>query len=544
MWFLGNASGHDFQFHMASWLDVSGQWREGILYPRWAEWANFGFGEPRFVFYPPLSWLLGAALGVVLPWKLVPGIFIWIALVVGGLGMWRMAREWLTPPQAVTAALLYAVNPYHLIIVYYRSDFAELLASAIFPFLIWRVLRVMRDGWSGAPALAVTFSLAWLTNAPGAVIATYSLALILVVCAVYNRNYRPLVAGGVAMACGFGLAAFYILPAAFEQRWVQISQALVTLLEPKDNFLFTHSADPEFLLFNWKVSTVAVAVILIVAIAAILVARRGKRLGPVWWTVLALGAASVVMMVPASIVLWRLLPQLAFVQFPWRWMGPLGFAFAFFVGAAPVRRATQLAAWGSMGILLTALAGAMVSDCWWDSEDIPVLAGGIHSGNGYEGTDEYQPVGADRYGLPGSDIAYGDPPGPPTPQIEVVDAGTGKLVAAQNAAGITRWTAERREFSYDATKPAIVAVRLLRFPAWRATIDGAPADTTAAGETGQLLVKIPEGRHEVLLRFVRTPDRSAGGLISIVFMLVVGGWWIVVKREHQPGNTMHEKAAN
>jgi hypothetical protein len=408
MLFLGTASGPDFQFHLASWLDVAGQWREGILFPRWAEWANWGFGEPRFIFYPPASWFLGATLGSVLPWKMAPGAFIWLALVFAALTMWRLAREWLPPRQALTAGILYAVNPYHLVVVYYRSDFAELLASALFPLVVLGALRVTRDGWVRVPGLALAFALVWLSNAPAAVIATYSLSLMLLVGCAIARDARPLLAGATAMVGGFGLAAFYILPAAWEQRWVQISQALTENLRPAQNFLFTHSNDPEFVLFNWKVSAVALGTILITALAAVFAARQRRTFGQLWWTLLALAAASAFLMFPPSLFLWQHLPKLQFVQFPWRWLLPLDVAFAFFVAAILQTPRKQWLGWVAILLATGAIGTTFVKGTWWDSEDIPVLMNAIRSQHGYEGTDEYEPLGSDRYQLPGQPPASAD----------------------------------------------------------------------------------------------------------------------------------------
>ena len=137
----GSPSGHDFEFHMFSWMEVLGQWKQGIIYPRWASLAHWGYGEARFLFYPPASWTVGAALGALLPWKLVPGAYSWLALTLAGVSMYRLAREWVPAQDALFAAALYAVNPYHLLIVYWRSAFAELLAAALLP-LGWRIM-----GW-------------------------------------------------------------------------------------------------------------------------------------------------------------------------------------------------------------------------------------------------------------------------------------------------------------------------------------------------------------------------------------------------------------
>ena len=139
--FLGTPSGHDFEFHLYSWLEVLAHWRHGIIYPRWAGLAHFGYGEPRFVFYPPASWLLGGVISRIVPWAIASPVYIWVVLVTAGSSMFALARRWVQRRDATFAAVLYAVNPYHLVIVYWRSAFAELLAASLVPLLLLLVLK-------------------------------------------------------------------------------------------------------------------------------------------------------------------------------------------------------------------------------------------------------------------------------------------------------------------------------------------------------------------------------------------------------------------
>lgn len=532
MFFLGNASGHDFGFHLESWLDVAGQLREGILYPRWAEWANWGFGEPRFIFYPPASWMLGAGLGSVLPWRMAPGAFIWLALILAGLSMSRLAREWLPAAQAAIAAVLFAVNPYHLVVVYYRSDFAELLASALFPLMIWGALRVIRDGWRSMPALAMVFAAIWLSNAPAAVIATYSLALLLAVGCIVRRSARALVPGATAMACGVGLAAFYIFPAAYEQRWVQIKEVLALNLRTELNYLFTHATDPEFVFFNWKVSGVALGVMMITGIAAVFAARRRRESPELWWMLLALGAASALLMFPLSVLLWRYLPELQFVQFPWRWLVPLDVVYAFFFAAALGRSRRPWIWCAALAVVIAGTATAIVRDAWWDSEDIPVLSDAIARGNGYEGTDEYAPLGCDRYSLPGVDPSQPEAVPPPTPRLAIAGPKSGDWVHESGVRQhIHTWTAERRVFVVETKHPENIAVRLLDYPAWEIQTDGKPVEATPLGNTAQLAFPLPAGTHRVEIRFARTWDRSAGIGVSALSAIALLGFGFVSRRK-------------
>lgn len=529
--FLGNPSGHDIQFHLSSWMDVARQWHEGIIFPRWSEWANWGYGEPRFIFYPPISWLLGASLGSLLPWKMVEGAMIWLTLVAAGVSMWIFAREWLSGPAAVVAAVLFAADPYHLVTLYYRSDFAELLAAALFPLLFWSAIHVARRERRYVPALAVAFAAIWLCNAPAGVMATYSTVLLLVVICIVERKPAGLLWGGLALFAGFALTSFYLFPAAYEQRWVQIAGALTTSLQPPHNFLFAHNNELGFVQFNARVTRVAMGMIVAAVVAGVLFARRFRHSRALWWTLVSAAVVSVFVMFPPSLFLWRLLPKLWFVQFPWRWLGVLAVPLALFIaGAADSFRKR----WAFALVFLIAAAAVItcatliIQDAWWDGKDAAYIAREIQAAHGFDGMDEYTPLGSTHWDLPGAPQTDDkDAPIPPaTPRVEEEDPDSGDVVPAKDATvSYQLWSAEHRTFNVDAKRDISIDLRLLNYPAWVVRVDGARVQPGYEPDTGQMVLPLTAGNHRIDLLFRRTWDRTLGGIVSLfaaAFLLFFG----------------------
>jgi hypothetical protein len=525
---LGNATGHDFQYHAASWLDAAGQWKEGIVYPRWTEWADYGFGEPRFIFYPPFSWMLGASLGSVLPWNHVPIFFIVLAQTFAGLSAFALARRMLPRRAALFCVAFYAANPYALLIVYMRSDFAELLANAFFPLLFLLVLQIcelVERPASKAPQklarltivwFAVVFAAIWLSNAPAGVIASYSSFAVFGFAAFTRKSWQPLVRGMAGLALGFGLAGFYILPAAYEQRWVNIGQALSAGLLPTENFLYTVINDPEHTLFNWIASTIAILLMVLTGLAA-LRARKEQNSDSsvertVWLTLLLLAGLATLLMLRFTSPLWAVLPKLRFVQFPWRWMSLLAVVFAVFAGSAMGRRR-----WGwAWAVITFALIGGtavvLVQRGWWDTQDIPALRAAIANGEGYDGTDEYDPAGDDHTNLPTK-----------SPKAIVMDTDSIPGPNSIPKIRVERWSPEDKEVAVSSREPFFLGLRLLNYPAWRAEVNGSAVTPRSGDDYNQMIVPVPTGESHVSVRFVRTLDRTLGGGLSLLSALVALG---------------------
>jgi 6-pyruvoyl-tetrahydropterin synthase related domain len=521
---LGSASGHDFEFHVASWLDVAYQWQHGIFYPHWTAWTNNGFGEPRYIFYPPLSWMLGAALSLILPSSWVPAAFILLTQTLAGLSAFLLLRRLVSPKAACLGAVFYAANPYALLVTYIRSDFAEQLACAIFPLLLLAALRLadlLRDEkpkLSSIPRFALLFAAVWLCNAPAGVIASYSMALVFAWAVLQRRSWKIALRSAAALALGFGLAAFYLIPAAYEQRWVNIAQALSSGLLPSQNFLFTALDDVEHTWFNWISSFCALLLILLAASTA-LASRKFTRNAAssssrsLWEAMLLLGTAATILMLRFSAPLWNLLPKLRFVQFPWRWMSFLAVVCCCFFAAAVERRRGWL--WFALYVAFAVpLAFFLTQNTWWDPDEMSTQKAAITSGTGYEGVDEYDPVGDDHLDLPKhAPLAAVLPASPDEPTVP----------APKAKIDVQLWQPENKKIFVETTEPARIAVRLLNYPAWRVTVNGQFVTPQRPDDVDQMIVPIAGGKSEIQIRFARTPDRTGGMALSAFSVLICIG---------------------
>lgn len=527
---LGNASGHDVSFHMASWLDAASQWKQGVIFPRWTEWANFGFGEPRFIFYPPLSWLFGALLGTIIPWKVVAPVFIACVQMFAGISAYALLRRLAGSRfSALLGAACFAANPYSLLIIYMRSDFAELLAIAIFPVLFLATLQVTgffgfenRDLPRCIGNFAIPFCAVWLANAPAAVIATYSVMLLFAIATLQQRSVVSLAGGGAGIGLGFGLAAFYWIPAFYEQRWVNISGILAGGLTPTENFLYAKTADAEHDAFNRIASNIAVLLIFWVLCAAIAAwrtdATRSHLRLRLFLPISVLAAVATVLMLPVTTFFWKYLPELRFLQFPWRWMSILALCAVIFTAAS----ARGWLRWAWIAVATTAMVGSgtyVAKHSWWDSDDMPALQAAMADGSGFEGTDEYDPAGDDRTDLPQK-----------TPRAKFLAGTADSGEHRDSKIVVEKWSAEHRWLRVVVPVPGKLALRLLNYPAWRVTLNGAGASAERPKGSGQMIISIPAGESELHVDFSRTADRAIGGWISIASF--AGSIFVLFRKRH------------
>jgi len=588
----GNSCGHDFDVHLVSWLDCVNAWHHGIPYPHWAPSPNYGAGEPRFVFYPPLTWMLGAFLGLILPWHFAPIALTFIILAATGLATRALALEALDDLPATLAGCAALFSTFTLFTAYERAAFPEFAGGFWLPLIVLFAMRDRRKspcpilsrflrkggkpqistdrlppvpsiwgpGSEAAPTrslliqalngstarLALALAGAWLSNLPLGVMAGYLLASIALVCAFVNKSWAPLFRAAIATVLGLGLAAIYWLPAALERNWVDIKQATE---DPgynfENNFLFAHSANPLLALHDQilrQVSWIAVSMIA-VAIAAIMISwLRGtlpiaKSAAHRWWiSVAAIPVLVCFFLFPISRPLWYLLPEMRFLQYPWRWLEAVEAPMAIFFVAAiwpnnRRARAAALAICAALFLASTAYAARVFFQVCYPEDSVAAVLFDDRAGTGFEGMYEYEPPGGDdssiATGLPDACLVS-DPavilglPDPDDPDANPAwSPDQGSCQAVFHFVNRLQTNPEHRTIRAAAPHAGYLVLRLVSYPAWRIRVNGQLQTALSQRHDGLIAVPVPQGPIDLSIDWTTSPDIVVGRWLSVLSLLLL-----------------------
>jgi hypothetical protein len=580
IWLHGAVTGDDFEFHLVSWLNAQYSWLHGIAYPHWAVSPNFGAGEARFVFYPPLTWMLGAALGLALPWALAPFALAFLLLAATGLATRALAREYLPAGAATLAGCAAIFSSYALFSTYFRTAFAELAGGCFIPLLLLFACRDRNPGqgnWrraldGSALSLALVLAGCWLSDAPVGVMSSYLLAALAAAGAVSARSWFPVIRAAVAYGLGLALTGFYLIPAAWEQRWVEIQQATGVDGDPglmiDNNWLFPHHASPPLSTRDQAmhlVTPVAVGMIAVAALSLMTLWMRGRLASGkgasllvrteqnwmlarrTWISLASIPAAVLFLLLPISLPVWDLLPKLRFLQFPWRWLLVVEAPMALLFAAAVVPRLGAMRRQRVMVALLCTLgfaasvvfAATHLFRVGVQYDDLATILTRQASGTGFIGTDEYAPLGADN-----STVAMGLPDA-----CLASDFDTELGVAAEPRA-IPQWRPDQHSclataagqgrdpehwrIQMSAAQAGFVILRLRSYPAWRITLNGHDVADLQARVDGLISVPVAPGPVDLAVDWRSTPDVLAGrGVSALGLMGLI--WLGVMERGYRRG---------
>jgi hypothetical protein len=362
---------------------------------------------------------------------------------------------------------------------------------------------------------------------------------------------------------GLGLAAFYILPAAYERRYVQIAMAIIPNMRIQDNFLFHRTGDPPHDQVLHTASLIAVILITFTITTLLFLratkpgapfmrshrmsgpsrrpasptsafAREGREAPPpsshspeissntsspqrehtkptpayLLTSLTVLTIAITLLLTPLTTILWTHAPELAFLQFPWRLTAILTTILALSIALAlrslDLKHSTTAVLTLVIAATLT-YPGYRIFYQTCDGEDtVPARLALFQSNQGAEPTDEYTPINADNDSLARNNPPFWLAPDPNAKAPTNTSPGPAPT-----------------HLNVNTPLPEDLILNLRDYPAWHITLNGTAITDHLQRDDGLIAFPIPAGPSIIDIHYAQTRDQTLGGILSLASLALL-----------------------
>lgn len=478
---------------------------DGQLPVRWAGDLNYGYGMPLFNFVFQMPYLI-MSLFIFLGTGLVTALKLTtlISFVFSGIFMYLFAREFFKDEKkAVLVAVFYQFFPFHLVDMLVRGSIGEMFAFTFLPLVLYGVVLCIKKLSLRALVYIVlgTAGLVLSHLATGAVF----LAIAGIFIILFSESRKKTFIALSSMVVGLGLSAYYWMPAVIDHKYTYGSLFAKDLYAshfvPFINFFIPNFFNSP----NLRTGDVPIQVGLfhsigvLIALWIFFVAKKTKEIDKklllFCFTILIV---AFFIMQPVSLFVWQNVPLFEQFQFPWRFLGVVGFAMSLLAVsflALPFFK-KQLVFVGLLFLVVGSTAW------YW----YPQLGFRTVNENDYW----TYPLDTTYFGETNLVWSAGPASSYPKKRIEIID-GQAEISNIQKKSNVHTYT-------ITAKGNARIVDHTQYFPGWEVLVDGqsVPIQFQDPSHRGEITYAVSQGIHKVRMQFGETKTRFIADVISIV----------------------------
>ncbi|EKD79717.1 MAG: hypothetical protein ACD_40C00332G0005 [uncultured bacterium] len=500
---------------------------DGQLPCRWSPNMGNEYGQPMFNYYSAFPYYLGTAFNLLgASYINTVKIVFLLSLFFSALFAYLFARQFFSRPASLLASAAYLIAPYHALDIFVRGALAESWGLVFMPAMFYSITRVIKSP-SIKTGLILTLTTAGLLtthNLTVLMVAPFLLIYTLLLFRLHEftlPKLKYLVLGGLI---GVGLSSFFLLPVLFEQNLTQGGKYLTA-----DYFNFrAHFTTLRQLLLNtsWAygpskfgpdddISFFVGFIQLFGLLASPFVLFRtffkNKNVFTITLFFVGLTFLALFMTHGKSDPIWTIIPKLAFVQFPWRFLGLVIFGSAFLLGALlnQIKSSLQLPllAIGIISLVVLNFRYFSFEKWFYWITDEQKLSGELYNLQVRAAVLDYLPNSAQKIpetkALPDPQIITG------TAFINYFDRRTAYFAT-----------------EIDVKEPSSIAFPVTYFPNWTVYLNRAttPYPFSYDNDYGQITIDLPQGHHLVQAFFDNTPLRTLANTITLISAVTLLTW--------------------
>lgn len=323
--------------------------RDGQFPVRWVADLGYGYGYPIFNFYSPLPYYLGGFLNLIgLDALLATKLMMGLGILLSGIFMYFLAKEFWGEIGGVVAGLFYTYAPYHALDIYVRGAVGEFWAMAFLPLMALGFYKAIRQKqWRWVIVGSFGYTGVILSHNLTAMMVTPFLIVALIIFSFNAYKRKKLYAIRYALYAflfGLGLSAFYWLPAILEMGYTNVSSQIGGGADFRNHFVciqqlwdspwgFGGSAPGCIDGFSFRIGKLHILAVLFSLLPLFGWWQKKKLESRMIFISILFFLVSVFLMLEISKPIWEAVPVMAYIQYPWRFLIFVTFTSSFLAGA-------------------------------------------------------------------------------------------------------------------------------------------------------------------------------------------------------------------